>query len=277
MDEMCGAMSEDRPVEAQISVRSSARRVSDSVRSRLTEMIWSGALSQGERLPTERTLMQQFAVSRAVIREAISELSIRGLLRTRPGYRPIISKPDYGSAFGSMGLIVSNMVAADEQGVWNLFETRMFLEAALARSAAVNARREDIQQLSGALVRNRQAIGDRGNFELTDSAFHKVLYDIPRNPIFPVVHQSYEAWLYERWRQINADANLDRMNYVSHEAIFQAIVDRDPDAAETALRRHLTAAWELVRSTFQATPATDAPASSLQREALPQNPRAGAV
>lgn len=264
---MCSASCGKLNAENHRSTRTPARRVSDSVRSRLTEMIWSGALPQGGRLPTERALMQHFAVSRAVIREAISELSIRGLLKTRPGYRPIISKPDYGSVFGAMDLIVSNMVAADEQAVWNLFETRMFLEAALARSAAVNARREDIQQLSGALVSNRLAIGDRGNFELTDSAFHKVLYDIPRNPIFPVVHNSYEAWLYERWRQINADAALDRMNYVSHEAIFQAIVDRDPDAAETALRRHLTAAWELVRSTFQSPATPNVYASPLQREA----------
>lgn len=227
------------------------RRVSEGVKRHLTELIWSGELVAGDRLPPERALMQRFGVSRSVVREAINDLSSRGLLKTRPGFRPIVSKPDYDSALGTMGQVVSNLIANDEQGVWNLFETRMFLEAALARSAAASARREDIQRLEAALIRNREAIGKRGEFELTDVAFHNALYEIPRNPIYPVVHRAYVAWLYERWRQIEANDELDRMNYAGHEAIFRAIVDRDPDAAELALRRHLTAAWEYVRVTFK--------------------------
>lgn len=228
-----------------------ARRVSESVRRELTEMIWSGKLPAGERLPPERELMQRFGVSRSVVREAINDLSSRGLLKTRPGFRPIVSKPDYESALGSMGQMVTNLIANDEQGVWNLFETRMFLEAALARLAASSARREDIQRLEAALARNREAVGKRGEFELTDIAFHHVLYEIPRNPIYPAVHRAYVAWLYDRWRQIEVTEEIDRMNYAGHEAIFRAIVDRDPEAAEQAVRRHLTAAWEYVRATFK--------------------------
>ena len=46
--------------------------------------------------------------------------------------------------------------------------------------------------------------------------------------------------------------DIDRMNHAGHEAIFEAIAARDPDGAEEALRRHLMAAWEFVRSTFPA-------------------------
>ncbi|MGJ7511173.1 GntR family transcriptional regulator [Variovorax sp. GT1P44] len=242
-------MGADAPVPPRADI--GARRVSESVKRRLTEMIWSGELVAGERLPPERTLMERLGVSRSVVREAINDLSSRGLLKTRPGFRPIVSKPDYDSALGAMGQVVSNMLADDERGVWNLFETRMFLEAALARSAAASARCEDIQRLKAALVRNREAIGKRGEFELTDVDFHNALYEIPRNPIYPVVHRAYVAWLYERWRQIEANDELDRINYAGHEAIFMAIVNRDPDAAELALRRHLTLAWEYVRVTFR--------------------------
>ena len=42
----------------------------------------------------------------------------------------------------------------------------------------------------------------------------------------------------------------NEVNYSYHEAIFQAILDRDPDAAEEALKSHLHTAWEFVRVTF---------------------------
>lgn len=241
----------DEQQGADVSALRAARgHVADTLKRQLTEMIWSGALVAGERLPPERALMQRFGVSRSVVREAINELSSRGLLKTRPGFRPIVSKPDYGTAMTSMGTVVSKLIADDPDGMRNLFETRMFLEAALARKAAVSARREDIQRLETALARNREAIGTRGQFEMTDAAFHHALYEIPRNPVFPIIHRAYVAWLYDHWRQIETTEKIDRMNYGGHEAIFTAIVDRDPEEAERAVERHLTMAWEQVRATF---------------------------
>jgi DNA-binding GntR family transcriptional regulator len=45
-------------------------------------------------------------------------------------------------------------------------------------------------------------------------------------------------------------AGIDQMSCAGHEAIFEAILARDPDNAEEAMRRHLVAAWEFVRATF---------------------------
>ena len=50
------------------------------------------------------------------------------------------------------------------------------------------------------------------------------------------------------WRSMRTSAELDRMNYAGHLSMFDAIAARDPDRAEDALRRHLAAAWELIRS-----------------------------
>ncbi|MET0742572.1 MAG: FCD domain-containing protein, partial [Microvirga sp.] len=59
-------------------------------------------------------------------------------------------------------------------------------------------------------------------------------------------------WLIHHWRSMKRGADIDRMNHAGHQAIFDAIAARDPDNAEEALRRHLIAAWEFVRSTFAA-------------------------
>jgi DNA-binding FadR family transcriptional regulator len=147
--------------------------------------------------------------------------------------------------------VVSHLVI-DQKGVWNLFDTRIFIECALARWAASHARRDDLEELRAALEANREAIGDALSFDETDTAFHAVLYRIPGNPIYPAVHKAYVEWLTQHWRSMKRGPDIDHMNYAGHKAIFEAIAQRDPDNAEESMRRHLVAAWEFVRSTFPA-------------------------
>jgi DNA-binding FadR family transcriptional regulator len=229
--------------------RAPANRRSQAVTDELARLIRSGGLPEGARLPTERDLMQRFGVSRAAVREAIASLASHGLVVTRLGHRPVVRRPDFGVAIDTVGRFVGHLVA-DEAGVWNLFNSRIFLEAALARWAAQHARRDDIEALGTALEANRRAIGDPLRFDETDVAFHAILYRIPGNPIFPAVHKAYVEWLIQHWRSMRRGASIDRMNHAGHVALFEAIQARDPDGAEEALRRHLTAAWEFVRSTF---------------------------
>jgi DNA-binding FadR family transcriptional regulator len=219
-----------------------AGRRSDAVAADLVRMIQSGSLQEGERLPAERDLMQRYGVSRAAVREAIISLANRGLIETRLGYRPIVRRPAYEIAIDMVGNLVGHLIV-DQKGVWNLFETRIFIESALARWAANHARRDDLEELSAALHANREAIGNPLRFDETDAAFHAVLYRIPANPIYPAVHKAYVEWLIQHWRSMKRGADIDQMNHAGHQAIFDAIAARDPDNAEEAMRRHLVAAW----------------------------------
>lgn len=224
-------------------------RLADTLAAELARMIQGGTLAPGARLPTERDLMRRFGVSRSAVREAILNLAARGLVLTRPGHRPVVQGPGYEATVDTLGRLVAHLVE-DEAGVWNLFDTRVFLEAALVRHAALHARRGDIEALEAALEANRLAIGDPERFYATDAAFHALLYRLPRNPIYPAVHRAYVEWLQGHWRRMPRGAEYDRMNHAAHAAIFDAIRHRDPDAAEAALRRHLAGAWEFVRATF---------------------------
>lgn len=237
--------------EAALVAKDPAGRRSDAIAAEIARMIQSGALRAGDRLPAERELMQRYGVSRSAVREAIVALAHRGLVVTRLGHRPLVSKPDFDSAIDRIGSLVEHLVV-DRRGVWNLFDSRIFLEAALARWAASHARRDDLDELRAALDANRRAIGSPVLFDETDAAFHAILYRLPGNPIYPAVHKAYVEWLIQHWRSMKRGADIDQMNHAGHEALFDAIAARDPDGAEEALRRHLLAAWEFVRSTFTA-------------------------
>nr|WP_246751935.1 FCD domain-containing protein [Bradyrhizobium diazoefficiens] len=224
-----------------------SERLADAVSDELARMILAGEIPEGERLPSERDLMRRFRISRAAVREAIAKLSHRGLADTKFGHRPVARKPDYEAALNRVGDVVAHLVS-DKQGIAELFESRVFVEAGLVRWAAQHARQRDIENLKGALEANCAAIGNWSDFYATDIAFHAILYRIPANSIYPAIHKAYVDWLMQLWRSMRTSPELDRMNYSGHLSIFNAIAARDPDQAEDALRRHLAAAWELIRS-----------------------------
>lgn len=224
-------------------------RAADAVVDAIQAEINAGRIKEGDRLPTERDLMARFDVSRTVIREAIRSLSSQGLVESRPRYRPVVKKLGVDSAMEAMESVVLQLLS-QPGGVRNLFETRVLIEAGLVREAAASASKDDINALKTALDFNRTAINDSEEFYKTDVGFHLVLYQISRNPVLPAIHKAYTSWLAPHWSRMPPLQDRNQRNFEAHLAIFEAILMRDPDAAEAELRSHLKDAWEQVRLTF---------------------------
>lgn len=224
-------------------------RAADGIVAEIEARILSGRLADGRPLPAERELMDEFSTSRTVIREAIAALASRGLVESKPRFRPVVRKPNYDTVLRTTGSVVRHMLA-DPNGVRNLYESRVFIERGLVRDAALAASKDDIARLKSALADNREAIPDSDAFYRTDTAFHGVLYTIPGNPIFPAVHLAYTSWLAPHWEKMQRSPERNQRNYEAHEAIYMAILERDPSAADAALVQHLNAAWEYVSTTF---------------------------
>jgi GntR family transcriptional regulator, sialic acid-inducible nan operon repressor len=184
-----------------------------------------------------------------VIREAVAALASRGLLESRPRHRPVVRRPGFEAALAAADAVVRHLLRLPD-GVKNLYDVRILLEAALVRHAALHARRQHIEALQRALAENEAAIPDSERFYATDMAFHAVLYEIPGNPVLPAVHRAFTAWLAPHWLKMPRSPERNRINFCRHRDILAAIRDRDPDAAEAALLSHLNTAWEYVRGTF---------------------------
>lgn len=225
-----------------------AERRADQVAAALAARIGRGDLAAGARLPAERHLMAEFGVSRTAVREAIATLAARGLVATRLRHRPVVCAGLAGDR--PLAALVGRL-SQDLQGAAILFDARLFFECALVRWAALHARAGDLDALRTALAHNRAAVGDAERFDATDAAFHAQLYALPGNPLYPHLHRAYVDWLGGHWRAMARGPEIERMMVAGHDAVVNAIATRDPDRAEEAMRRHLTAAWEFVRSTFR--------------------------
>ena len=124
----------------------------------------------------------------------------------------------------------------------------MFFESSLVRYAAEHATDEQIDRLAKALEINSQSLEDNALFIRSDVDFHRVLAEIPGNPIFMAIHVALLDWLIAA-RPTVPDQELyehNNVSYQQHIDIVEAIRQHDPDEADRALQEHLnsvSATW----------------------------------
>lgn len=161
----------------------------------LEDQLRAGALSLGDKLPSERALAEQFDMSRASVREAIRVLDVMGLVRSAPGSGPasgavIVSEPS-----AALGWAVRMHIATSSLPVADVVETRILLEtqAAAASGAGRVTAKERARILSEArriLTRMDDASLPRDEFHHLDTRFHELLTGLGGNIVVETLMRS---------------------------------------------------------------------------------------
>lgn len=219
-------------------------KLHELVSRKLENMIRSGELKPGDRLPSERDIMAAYGIGRPAVREALLSLQSRGFITTESGRRARVTTPTPDSVFTTLDSVVGMMISKQES-LKHLFDARKFIEAAMARQAAVAIDKVHLKQLKEALEANRRAIGNRDLFMETDIEFHRILFLVSDNPVFAAVHTAVVNWLMERWSMIRRDEKTENLAYQGHLQVANAVQKGDPDAAERAMNKHLSSSWSI--------------------------------
>lgn len=213
-------------------------KLSDGVSDELEKMIREGEMMVGDTLPSERELMEMFAVGRPSIREALAKLSRKGLVKIRSGERTLVTRPSPDDIIGELS-VMSKDFLAQPGGIKYFDQLRMFFETTLVRYAAQYAKKSDIEQLKNALELNIASFGNMELFRKTDINFHRILAKIPENPIFEAIHTALADWVVAD-RPITADIKEGHLQSINdHENIYEMILNKDIDGAENAMETHL--------------------------------------
>ena len=125
-------------------------RVSETIASRITEQISSGALRPGEKLPAERDMAERFRTSRVSVREAYRSLEELGLLTIRRGAEggAFITDLDHKAVVRSFSL----MLRLGKTTHAEIAEACLLVEPPIARLAARRARADDLARLTKSSV-----------------------------------------------------------------------------------------------------------------------------
>ena len=103
--------------------------VPQSIARKLQDMILSGELKSGEKIPSQRELSEKFGISRASLREALLTLETIGLIKTEAGRGTFVVGTGTGRS-------MSDWKFSSEHSLQEVFETRQVLEGELAAHAA---------------------------------------------------------------------------------------------------------------------------------------------
>lgn len=120
------------------------KRLADTIVEQLESMILEGTLQPGQRLPPERTLAEQFGVSRPSLREAVQRLTAKGLLNSRQGGGNFVTE-NLGASFSDP---LITLLETHPEAHRDLLEFRRTLEADCAYYAALRATEMDLKRLA---------------------------------------------------------------------------------------------------------------------------------
>lgn len=219
----------------------------DEIAQDLSQKIASGALAVGDRLPSERDLCAQYAVSRAVVREALSQLKSDGLVAARAGSGVYVTQRDSSTAFRFQNFSVSDLNRLEEA-----MELLVTIEVAATRIAAKRRTPEDLKKIKRALIGMEYAIASDRLGDEEDYQFHQAIVEATHNQHFISLCQHLEASARNVIRQARSNTktnHADLMDAVQdeHKAIYKALEDGDENRAADAAERHLHNASKRIR------------------------------
>lgn len=215
-------------------------RLADQLYGRIVERIVSGALEAGDKLPSENELCRTYGVSRPVIREALMRLQADGLVHTRQGVGSFIRRrPPQG--------LIQFAEPSDVAGVLRCFEARLSFEGTAARLAAERGSAAAVKAIGQTLPALARAMEGEGRAEDADYEFHMAVAKAAANDFFVAIlgsmHTAIDGLL-QISLGITKRGSQERMRRVceEHEAIYDAILEKDPEGADLAMRYHLSRA-----------------------------------
>ncbi len=214
-------------------------RVADKVVSQLKKAISDGQLRVGERLPSERELAELMGVSRPSVREALQRLELLGMVETTQGGGSVVKSLAEQEIESPIEMVLGD----DKQRVLELTEIRAFMEAWAARQAAQNRTEDELGLMRGCLDEMARDF-EKGitSFEADlkfhseiAAATHNVIYLHFINSIYSLINYSIRV----HREQVLTGRDDQQRILQDHSKIFKAIQDRNPKAAEAAMKGHL--------------------------------------
>jgi GntR family transcriptional repressor for pyruvate dehydrogenase complex len=215
----------------------------------LRKNILTGKFKDGDLLPTQETLAQKFGVSRTVMREALNKLSSLGLVESHQGRGTFVRSPNARTVMEPM----FTALLLDETATCELMEARYYLERIIVRLAAKHINAQQIQALQEIVERMDQHFhnGDLEGFSEGDLAFHLKLAEISKNGILNRISEVIREMLSKFLESFNRIPGAAGRANDYHKKICQAVIQKDPDKAESEMQQHLLDVTNALREEYK--------------------------
>lgn len=229
-------------------VASRPRSAHDLVTQGIGQSIMQGRFPIGSTLPGDAELMEHFGVSRTALREALKTLAAKGLIESKTKVGTKVLDRQNWNMFDADILGWHLELGVDAQFLGWLFEIRQTLEPLACATAALRWSPAQLESMSRALQAMDQCEKNRQGFTKADLAFHQAILEASGNPFLQSIGSVIGAALATSFTissPVSSDAQFKRVMR-QHQDVFEAIKQRDPQAASDAMSLLIVQAAERV-------------------------------
>ena len=225
---------------------------------RIIDLVQSGQLPLGSRLPAERRLAEILQVSRPSVRQAIKALEAMGIVVCRVGDGNFITAR--ASAANLLTEPIQFAVRANKISRRQLLETREVIEVQLVGLTAARATDEGLAAIRREFEEMERVRANPRLLAEKDYSFHLAIVRACGNPIFELLFEPLSAMIWEdladRMHLFDPDFTVDL-----HRKILNAIESRDAARAMVLMQEHLEIGFEIAVATQPAQEEVPAPSA----------------
>lgn len=211
-------------------------RAFETVSNKIKELIFSGSLKPGEKLPPEAQLAEQFNVGRQTVREAMRLLEISGFISVKKGGNggPIIED----TLLNTIGRQFLDAFRMKKISLNEITIARLEIEKVVLGYVIDNADDSDIKKLQDNVLRAKAKIENRKLATEENTQFHSLLAEASKNHVFVIAVDSIMALLRDHLR-LGPDIETSADVVAYHETILNAIINKNRSEALRTLENHL--------------------------------------
>jgi GntR family transcriptional repressor for pyruvate dehydrogenase complex len=202
----------------------------------IRELIKSGAIKSGDKLPPERKLAEHFGVSKHQVCEAINKLQACGI---------VTISPQSGIKVNEIGMLafeglLSNILDMEKPDFISLVDTRILLEIEAVKLAAINRTEDHIKCLSKALKNFEFRYKSSLSVVEQDLQFHIKIAEASGNSVIKSLMRIITPDIIKSYNKLRiCDSKRPNNALEEHESIFEAILNQDSEMAIRSMRFHL--------------------------------------
>ena len=214
-------------------------RISNVIVDQIKDAVFQKKLKAGDKLPSERQLMDQFKTSRVTIREAIRTLEQFGILEIKRGTEGGAFIRDPNTKFVSNFL--QDMFSMEKIKISNLTEARMAIEPFSVKLATERITEDSLEKIRQNIQEARECLDrkNKNDARLLDLEFHRLIAQASQNPVIFFMIDSIMDIMENNISSIPLSAKpVERTNQY-HEEIYAALRDRDVRKTEELMLRHI--------------------------------------
>ena len=215
--------------------------------SKVKEMIQAGELKAGSKLPAERKLAEELNVGRTHVRNAFQKLEFYGIVRTYPQSGSVISSIRLNAIDG----LISDVLSIDEYDFFSLVETRLILEVEAIRLASERWTRDDMIALEKAHADYLMSFDTENRVE-KDMNFHRVIAQTSHNEVIKSMLLVITPDILNNYFNTKFCLSATSADISDHQVLIDAIRERNPAKAVSAMRLHLDRLYTFAKSNYRA-------------------------